>query len=108
MPKQVSYGKNVIHNYDKVDPRGSSDSSFYQTYGPNASYHQTPKEESANRVQKGYETPLLGNKKWSADNAGTSGVLGYGYVGTQRYYGGKKTKRKRSRRTKKSRSYRKK
>lgn len=104
--KNVSYGNNVTHNYDNVDPRGSSDSGFYKTYGPNASYHQIKGEEDKNREQKGFETPVFG--KWTAEHAGTTGVFGRGYVGKQRYFGGKKTKRKRSRLTKKSRSYRKK
>ena len=106
MPKQVSYGKNVTHNYDNVDPRGSSNSSFYQTYGSNASYHQTDKEEEQARLKKRDETPE--GKKWTVNDAGRSGPLGFGYLPGKRWGAGKKTKRKRSRRTKKSRSYRKK
>jgi hypothetical protein len=99
MSKRVSYGANVTHNYDKVDPRGSD---FYKTYGEGASYYQTKGEETANRKMKDNETPFLYGK-WTPEHAGTTG-----YFTQQRYTGGKKTKRKRSRRTKKSRRHRKK
>lgn len=67
------------------------------------SLYQNAQEKANAKQQKGYETPLFGNQNWTADNAGTSGVFG-----SQRMWGGKKTKRKRSRRTKKSRRHRKK
>ena len=106
MSKKVSYGNDVFHRYDNVDPRGSSNSSFYQTYGPNTSYHQTQKEYEQALFQKKDETPE--GKKWTADDAGRSGPLGFGYLPGKRWGAGKKTKRKRSRRTKKSRRHRKK
>jgi len=100
MSKKVTYGNDVTHNYDKVDPRGSSDSEFYKKYGANASYFQTEAEEKQNWQKKRNETPVLG--KWTPEHAGTTGYFG------RSIYGGKKTKRKRSRRSKKSRRHRKK
>ena len=67
------------------------------------SFYQTPEEKANAKQQKSYETPLFGNRNWTAADAGTSGVFG-----KQRIWGGKKTKRKRSCRTKKSRRHRKK
>ena len=66
----------------------------------NTSFYQTPQEKASAKQQKNSETPLFRN--WTAADAGTSGVFG------RRIFGGKKTKRKRSRRTKKSRRHRKK
>jgi len=66
-------------------------------------YYQNKSEKKNAVQQKGYETPLYGDTKWTANNAGTRG-----YFTEQRYYGGKKTKRKISRRSKKSRRHRKK
>lgn len=106
MSRKVTYGDNVTHKYDNVDPRGSSNSGFYQTYGSNASYHQTANEEQRARYQKRDETPE--GKKWTVNDAGRSGPLGLGYLPGKRWVAGKKTKRKRSRRTKKSRRHRKK
>jgi hypothetical protein len=70
------------------------------------SLYQNKKDYDNAKLYKKYETP--DGKKWTADDAGRSGLFGLGYLPGKRLFGGKKTKRKRSRRTKKSRSYRKK